>query len=315
MPHHRWNSVFMKKIPLLFIVFLPTFVTAQILFQDDFNGTSLDTTEWFERPRPVNAPIGRTQTGSSPVIADGIARLQFDTYNPNAPGRLFSGTELLSLTKYSLDTPGIQGLEFETRMRIGTPLPNGLVVGFFTFGRDGFTSAGDGGTGGFDEIDIEIVSNLINNPTTPSRTQEILFNTFDGQTGGDTIELGPNLIDISALNLSEFNTYKIRWLPDKIQWFINDQKLFTLTESEGAADLANSEQGIHLNLWAPGSSFGLAYDSGLTPTTDPGLNENFFIESDYIRVTAIPEPEIFGFYFGSITMLGVFLKRLFGKRK
>ena len=295
---------------------LPTIASAQVLFQDDFNGTSLNTAEWFERPRPVSNPLGRTQTGSSPIIDGGVARLQFDTYNPNAPGMLFSGTEILSLTKYSLDAPGVQGLEFETSMRVDPSLPNGLVAAFFTFGRDGFTSAGDGGVGGFDEIDFEILSNLINEPVTSGNTQEILINTFDGQTNGLTEELGPELIDISSINLADFNTYTIRWFTDKIEWFINDQELFTLTESEGAAELADSEKGIHLNLWAPNSNFSLAFDSELTPTSDPELNESYSMEVDYVRITAIPEPSTFAFYLSGIVALGIFLKRknLFGKR-
>lgn len=181
----------MKKNLLILILLLPTIASAQVLFQDDFDGSSLDS-EWFMRPRPVSNPLGRTQTGSSPIIAGGMARLQFDTYNADAPGTLFRGTEILTLEKYSLDTAGIQGLEFKTSMRVDPSLPNGLIAGFFTFGRDGFNRSGDGGVGGFDEIDIEILSNLINESITPGRTQEILINTFDGQTNGNTVELGLN---------------------------------------------------------------------------------------------------------------------------
>ena len=306
----------MKKNLLILILLLPTTALAQVLFQDDFDGSSLDS-EWFTKPRPVTSPLGRTQTGPSPIIAGGIARLQFDTYNADAPGTLFLGTEILTLEKYSLDADGVQGLEFETSMRIDPSLPNGLVVGFFTFGRDGFNRTGDGGVGGFDEIDIEILSNLINEPITQGRTQEILINTFDGQKNGNIVELGPELSDISDINLSDFNTYTIRWFANKIEWFINDQVLFTLTELEGAAELADSEQGLHFNLWAPNSGFGLAFDSELTPTSNPERNESYFMEVDYVQITAIPEPGLFGFHLACMTGLGMlFLKRkyLFRKR-
>ena len=298
-----------KNHLLILILVLPTIASAQIWFRDDFDGTSLNTDEWFQRPRAVDRPLGRTQTGPSPIIGGGLARLTFNTYNADAPGILFSGTEMLTLTKYSLDAPGVEGLEFKTSMRVGLPLANGLVAGFFTFGRDGFDRNGEGGVGGFDEIDIEILSNLINEPINPGRTQEILVNVFDGQTNGNTVELGPWLMDISTINLSEFNTYTIRWFADKIEWFINDQELFTLTAAEGAAALADSEQGLHFNLWAPSDSFDTAFDPVLMPTANPALNETYFMEVDYVQIAAIPEPSIFGFYLAGMAGLGILLKR------
>ena len=121
-----------------------------VLFQDDFNGDTLDLTKWSVNIRPIGGPLGRTQTFFEPELSDGIARFRFDTYNPESPGALFRGSEILTLNEFRL----VDALVFEARLRFNTPFPEGLVAAFFTFGRDDVTL-------GFDEIDVEILGNLI----------------------------------------------------------------------------------------------------------------------------------------------------------
>src|SRR5437868_2360284 len=65
---------------------------AQILFQDDFSGSILDTSKW----SVGNWQLGRTQLGLTPTVTGGMARLEQDTYNASSPGTLLSGTEIYS---------------------------------------------------------------------------------------------------------------------------------------------------------------------------------------------------------------------------
>jgi hypothetical protein len=52
----------------------------------------------------------------------------------------------------------------------------------------------------------------------------------------------PIWVSIADLTLTEFNTYRIAWLPDRVQWFVNGQLVREETGIVPTEDLA-----LHLN--------------------------------------------------------------------
>ena len=245
---------------------------AQVLLRDDFSGGSLNMSLWRLPDAGPGSYLGRTQleTAAAPAVANGIATLTLDTYNPAAPGSLFRGSEILTNTLFSRD----QGLIFEARTRLVTPTAGGLIGSLFSY--DVFGSIRD-------EIDFELLSNdaIASNP-------RVLTNVFQDDpftgpgSGGDSAFVG-----IPGIDLTQFNTYRVEWLPDRLDWYVNDQLVRRTT-----ADLPDDPMSIRLNLWAPDTDFAPAYNASLQPTFAARLNQSYAYQVDYVEVRR-PEPPTF----------------------
>ncbi len=237
-----------------------------VLF-DDFDGNSLDLGVW-RLPIGPGTFFGRTQIkppSEAPTVSGGTVVLQLDTHNPtaNEPGDSFWGHEIQSLEAFSIG----EGLSIRSRVRfLGSP-PGGLVGGFFTFGLN-FPIR--------DEIDFELLSADLGN-------EMIFTNVFDDDDfsqAGDFLHLGA-----PGFDLTEFVEYEIRWLPDRVQWYIDGA---LIREEVGTVPDDPSE--VRVNLWAPSDSFAQAYDATLQPAASPAANQEYELEIDFIEVTAVPEP-------------------------
>ena len=263
------------RITVALTMFTGIISSAGILFQDDFNGNTLDNSKW---DTGVNT-IGRTQFGSTPIISNGVATLTFDTHNPDNPGDTFKGTEIKTRTEFNRNT----GVDLEARLRVNQQISNGLVAAFFTFGFDDTAKVSD-------EIDFEFLSNWINNSVNSNR---VLLGTWDDFDENNFLPEQNFTTDqfVNGLNVFDFNTYRISWLNDRTDWYVNDELIFSSNEV-----IPDDPMSLRLNFWAPASSFGIAFDDGLQPTSDPNLNTTYTYEVDFVNVssnTAIPEPSTY----------------------
>ena len=148
--------------------------SGQVLYVDEFDGTHgnaafhqggvVDVTS-FRTPFGVGGDdfVGRTnfrftlpQDGVSTAAAgstDGkVAVLNLDTYNPNAAGATFLGTDVISKRNYAVGG----GLRMVTRMRVQTGIPGGMVAAPFLYDTQRESPPG---TLVRDEIDHEIITN------------------------------------------------------------------------------------------------------------------------------------------------------------
>ena len=225
----------------------PTHATT-LLF-DGFDGNALDLGVW-RLPTGPGTFFGRTQIkppSEAPVVSGGTIVLQLDTFNPDAqtPGDSFWGQEIQTLQSFSLGT----GLSIRSRMRyLGSP-PGGLVGGFFTFGL-AFPIR--------DEIDFELLSNDLGH-------KMIFTNVFeddDFSEPGDFAHLG-----VPGLDLTQFTEYEIRWLPDRVQWYIDSA--LVREELETVPDDPSDER---VDIWAPDAFFTQAFDAALQPAATEGAN-------------------------------------------
>lgn len=242
----------------------------QILLFDDFDGPALDSSTW----GVADWNIGdRTQFGNQPEFASAngetFIRLPLDTYNPNLPGQRVLGTEIYSLNNFSNEG----GVEYLTRARLTMGQP-GLVAAFFTYNRQR-----EKGKWLADEIDFEILSK--------QPTHRVLVTSWDdwGAAGSDyedgTHHLGA-FLDLSGFDWRTWNSYAIRWYPDRVEWYVNE--VLVRTHDSPVPDL---EQPVRASLWAGGTTWPDAFDASLAPVATAALNQTFVWEIDYIMVSRL----------------------------
>lgn len=261
-------------------------------FLDDFNGASLDTNvNW----NVVNGrTLARSQLINMPTTSNSVATLRFDTYNAGHPGTLMAGSEMYSKQLFARGT----GLEFETRARMVGPIASGLVTAFFTY-----TDRIDTNTGHLvnDEIDFEFLSRQINNPPQAGGDSVVVtsWQNFDNDVpNGTPAHYQSANPHVAGLDLTQFNTFTIRWLPDRTEWLIDGVLIHSSTNA-----LPDEPMPIRLNFWAPASSWSAAYDASLQPVSSSAANSSYFYQIDYVRVSSIPEAGVVGMVLAGLLVL------------
>lgn len=288
-------------LPLLFFLFLIvcngtiSVVEATVLFEDSFDVFSDDVNRaiWTSPDgfcgrtaiRNPNIPDGMTDGMDKkiPVVlssfdsSKSVATLALSTYNPtdtNTPHTSFWGSEIDSIPTFSpTDTTGIS---FEARVRSDGNIPKGVVTSVFSFANAVGTNK--------DEIDFEFLSNLYVGTTNP----EVLINHYTNQPPGK----GSPVYLPTNIDFNDFNTFKINWFKDNIQWFINNNLIYTLN-----SDIPTQPMSMRLNIWAPASDWQFGYDSALQPVSTRNENTDYIYEVDWVKVSSldvgssvVPEP-------------------------
>ena len=249
------------------------------LFADEFNAGTLDSTKWsvadagwvLQRARFGQQPL-MTQSGS-----DRFARLRLDTYCPVAwdpspsdgLSQYFYGTEMYTKQLFALGS----GVEFETRMR-GNSLPPGAIMAFFTYGDAGNFPT----TARRDEIDNEILGNL-----SASKVWSHVWSGWNPNYGyDDGIHDLTTIPDVPGYNRNNWNIYKIRWLNNRVEIYINNVLVRTEVNI-----LPQMPQSIHFNIWAADTYWQTAYNASLQTTTSARNNRSYSVDVDYLRVRSI----------------------------
>ena len=163
---------------------------------------------------------------------------------------------------------------------LDAPAP-GIVGGFFTWGFDD-------NTGIRDEIDVELLTNDLNG----DRFFTNLYNDDTFNDAGDGAFVSSSLFD-----MTQWNTYEIRWLPDRIQWSLNGSQV-----REQIAIVDNNPSEVRLNIWAPNEGFSAAYNRALQPTDLAG-NQQYQLEIDYVKVSSVPLPPAFLLFSSALALL------------
>jgi beta-glucanase (GH16 family) len=236
-----------------------------VVFRDDFSGSALDSSLW----SVGNWKLGRAQLGNTPIVSGGIARLTFDTFG-------FKGTEIYSKQLFSR---GVYGLELEGRVRLGMPLPSGLVTSIFTYVENS--------VGASDEIDIGILTKQVNAAVGGA---PVGFTTWNDFTGTCTVPYkSTQTVFVSGLDVSAWHSYVIRWQPGKVVWLIDGNVVATDT-----LVVPDANTPVRLNFWAPGSGWTEAYDANFQPATTASSNARYYYDVDYVEVrqltNALPVP-------------------------
>lgn len=256
------KSFYSRLFAVSLLFFQLPALAGTVLFRDDFNGPKLDAAKW----SVGTWALGRSHFGNIPVIAAGIARLTFDTYQ-------FKATEIYTKQVFNLD----DGIEFNARVRLNN-LPSGLVAALFTYAYNPETLLSD-------EIDIEILTKQIN---LSAGATPLLFSTWN-----DWDETNPNYNDgvhnaslqayVGNLDINDFHTFTIRWLPGYTEWLVDG----VLIES---SDLAQPDMvaPFRINFWAPASGWSDAFDAGLKPVPNKKKNRRYYYDVDWVEIRQLP---------------------------
>lgn len=242
----------------------------EILLWEDFSGPVLDTATW----GLANWTIGdRTQFGNTPEFStvNGVdfISLPLDTFDPDFPGERVLGTEIYSLQNF--DNTG--GIEYLTRARLSTSQP-GLVAAFFTYNQKRQKS-----TWISDEIDFEVLSRQ-------STGQVLVTSWNDWGAPNSNYEDGNHHLGAyvfpTAYNWQNWNTYAIRWFPDRVEWYVNDELVKIHT-----SPVPDLPQPARASLWAGGTTWPDAFDATLKPVSSSAANQRYRWDIDYIMVTRL----------------------------
>jgi hypothetical protein len=253
----------------------PRLAAEEILLVDHFDGPALNTSIW----GLADWTIGdRTQFGNQPEFAaEGpdplnlttFIRLPLDTYSPVQPGQRLYGTEIYSLQNFT----NTGGVEYLARARLATDFP-GLVAAFFTYNQ-----RRQKGRWLADEIDFEVLSK--------QATDNVLVTSWDDWgAAGSAYEDGVHhlgaLLAVPGFDWRQWNRYAMRWYPDRIEWYVNEQLVRMHT-----APVPDQEQPARASLWAAGTTWPDAYSNLLAPVASGAENERFTWDIDYIMVTRL----------------------------
>jgi len=248
-------------LPTLLLMF-PTLLLASTLLYDDFIGNIVSSNNW-HIPTWVSPNdgtfIGRTQfrctqNSSLPSAKNSNAIITVETYNPT--GFSFYGTDLISNQAVSLTT----GIHITIRAKMDTST-RGIVGGIFLYALK------PGSSTLHDEIDFELITNL------PNGVQTNIYNNEQLGVGH------PEFVTYSSGTIIDYHTYEIKWLPNKVSWFVDGNLVRT--------DISNVPTGpmhFHFNLWVPGKEWSEAYSASLQPTASESSNQIFSMYVDYIRI-------------------------------
>ncbi|MFA5748230.1 MAG: family 16 glycosylhydrolase [Candidatus Absconditabacterales bacterium] len=257
-----------KKVMIILIIIIITnranaqpYITT---FFDHFEGTTINAQLWYIPTWHGNGDgtwIGRTQfrcvPAALPPVNNSETSINFDLYNPT--GFSFYGTDLISNRRFS---PG-NGLIFTIRAKIKTPMIGGIVGGIFLYDLTNGTN--------HDEIDFEMILNQPNS---------IHTNIYSNES------LGIGHPDSSSIknDVTQYHTYTIQWLPNKVVWLIDDSIVRVNIDRVPVGPMR-----FHLNMWAPNTEWPSAYNEQLQPTNDSKLNKTYSMVVDFVKVDSLKD--------------------------
>jgi len=251
---------------------------AGVLLHDDF--ATFDTTTWYVPVWYGNGDgtfLGRTQlrvaqSGWTPTISNGAARLTVDSYC-DSYGRAFFGTEIRTNATY---LPG-QGetVISVVRFRLQEPTASGMVFAGFFF--EAWNYAGNHGDGRYmtdrDEIDgYEVMTK------SPAGINTNLFEDDAFAVAGDT-----EFIALPNVDWTQWHTVETRWSLRAIEWYVDNNLVRVAMSSD--IDIPDQATEFRLNAWVLDSSWKDVYDPSLLPTGNPAANQTWFYEVDSVQIS------------------------------
>lgn len=195
-----------------------------------------------------------------------VAVLTLDTYNPNAAGITFLGSDVI--TKRNFGVGG--GLRMTTRMRVVGPIPGGLVAAPFLYD---VTREPTPGTPVRDEIDHEIITNYAQTAA-PDNTLTNVWNDGDFASGGAPVVIS----NPAGFDVTQFHNYQTDWTPTSVKYYIDGALVRTETSV-----VPDDPMRAHFNFWAPDNTFAAAYNPALNPSAS-GPGATYKVEVDRVQI-------------------------------
>lgn len=236
------------------------------IFSDDFTGTEINTNLW-HIPTWKNSSdgtyLGRTQLrcvpAALPAVGNGGMSITAQSYN--STGYSIYGTDLISNAPFYVGS----GLTITARLKVDA-VKKGTVFAFFLYGAP-LTSANTK----HDEIDFEFVGNY------PGYANTNIY-------GNEPLGVGNSkfVSYVSGSSITEYHTYQIEWLPNRVSWFVDGVLIRTVTSEE--SPIPQGPMYLHFNAWVPDASWPDAYSSQLSYVTSQDENQTWSMTVDSVSV-------------------------------
>ena len=271
-PQYKFQACLLAIIFLLLTICFPPDCRAEdVLLYDDFTSGTLDTSKW----DVANWTLGsKTSFATTPVLQSSggtsYARFSLQTYNPSYPGTRVLGTAIYSDSLFAREN----GLVCEARIRVTSAATAGMVAAFFLYQDYGSTS---------DEIDFEFLTNQSTNQVLLTNWNDWL-SSYSQNDGIHHVNYNPT---VSGMNFSDWTTIKILWLPTQTRWYINGTEVWRTSQA-----VPDQSMKMHVNFWAPDSSWSQAWSSSLAPVAASGSNTTYYYDVDYVKVSRYSGSEI-----------------------
>lgn len=240
-----------------------------LIFSEDFSGP-LSSAKW-KANVGAGSFLGNTQQRTTlPVVVNGHAVLQLDTYNPT--GLSYYGSEMISVPTFDVNTQG--PLIFQATLKY-EQAQKGIIGGFFTLGQ------GAPGTTGHDEIDIELMSKY----DTQFQTNVYHQAQYDS---GNAISYSP-----PGFSQQAEHVYKFEWLPNGVvKWYVDDIAYRTVIATTptpssglpGGPGAPDQPQNLHFNIWVGYPDWPVSDPSLPLPTSNPAQNATFKLDVSAVSV-------------------------------
>jgi len=252
-------------IVICFLIISPAALFSATLLYDDFSGKIVSPSKW-HIPTWVSPTDGTvvgctqfrfTQNSSLPVVKDGNAIIEVESYNPAAVS--FYGTDLRSNQSFALG----EGIHITVRAKMNTTTP-GIVGGIFLYALK------PGSTTYHDEIDFELLTNM------PNGAQTNIYSNEKLGIGNQ------QFVPYTSGSITDYHTYEIKWEPNQVSWFIDGILVRTDT-----SHVPTGPMNFHLNIWVPDPGWPEAYDPNLEPTTSASSNQIFSMSVDSVNIQSI----------------------------
>ena len=191
--------------------------------------------------------------------------LDLDTYNPNAAGTSFLGSDVITKGNYAVGG----GLRMTTRMRVQAGIPGGLVA------RHSCT------TRSVNLLPARCCATKSTTKSSPFRQSAGPDNTStnvwnDGNFASPGARV--TITNPAGFDVTQFHDYRTDWTPHSVKYYIDN----TLVRTETTV-VPDDPMRAHVNFWTPDSTFAAAYNAGLTPSaTAPGTT--YHVEVDRMQL-------------------------------
>lgn len=222
---------------------IPRAVAYQLVWSDEFNGTSVNTSNW-------NIDVGNPGVNSEQEyyqaanIAETGGNLVITARQQSVGGQPYTSGKLETAGKFSTTYGRIEA-------RIALPMVQGMWPAFWMLGTSINSGAGWPQCG---EIDIMEQVN----------TSSTILGTMHWFDGGNT-QYGGN----TTTNPGAFHIYAVEWTPSSINWYVDN----TLYVSGNISNNINNTGAFHspffilLNLAVGGTLSGPTVNNGALPTS------------------------------------------------
>lgn len=237
-----------------------------LVWSDEFNGTSLDTSIWNYETGTGNWGWGNNEqqyyTNSTKNVEVSGGTLKIHALKESVDGKNY--------TSGRINTKGKKDFKFgriEARMKL--PSFTGSWPAFWMLGAN-YNSVGWPKCG---ELDIMEAINT-ENFTHGAVHWYVESDNYNGQgdEGGDSSQNLPE-----GYNRTDWHTYGVEWNENQIKWYIDDKVFFTQSISASHMDEFKKKQFIIFNLAVGGQWPGYTIDDSAFPSRST-------MEVDYVRV-------------------------------